>query len=91
MWAFVGFAGHLAKLVNGEGNPENAKVSPSHLTALKKLVYKKILPHSAPSITRREDVTVNALKTYQYEFFRYCTHDSVLTIFLAVVMALTLE
>ncbi len=91
MWSFIGYMGHLAKLIKGEGNPDCAKIFPDHMKELRKIVLMKILPHSAPTRTGREDVTINALKAYQYEFFKYCTHDSVLTIFLAVVAALTIE
>ncbi len=91
MWAFIGYTGHLAKLIKGEGNPDCAKISPDHMKELRRIVLTKILPHSAPAKTGREDVMINALKAYQYEFFKYCTHNSVLMIFLAVVAALTIE
>ncbi len=91
MWSVISWTGHLAKLVHSEEEKYQCALSKEHRDAIMHHLYLRVLPNHSPWNTGNENRTRRHLMSFQLEFFHYCIHDSVLTIFLGIIMALTIE
>ncbi len=91
MWSVIGWMGHLVKLVCSEEERDQCPLSNRHRQAIIDELYIRALPQHAPWITSSIERMHRHLMNFQLEFFHYCLHDSVLTIFLGIILALMIE